>query len=558
MNTTEHGDSGRTDRDLDESRPSVGRRVVVIGAGLGGLSAAIRLAAAGYRVAVYEKQSGPGGKAFSERHGAYRFDTGPSLFTLKSVFAQLFEEAGRDIDDYLDLTPLEKICNYFWRDGTRTVSYADRTAMAGEFARVFGEDPRRVERYLDYSARIHRITGHLFLEKSLHEWSTYFSTGFWSSLVQLHRIDAMRTMDRANHAFFSTPKLQQFFNRYATYNGSDPYQTPATLNIIPHVEYGLGAWAVEEGIHAVPLALERLARELGVTFHYGVRVRRINSEPAGILRRPVPARVTGVTVDDGEIGATSGEETHQAEYAGTTIEVEGSRPGRFVPADVVVSNADVTPTYEHLLEDTAAPLYQRYQKLEPSSSGLVFYWGVRYRFPELGLHNIFFSEDYEAEFRQIFREGRCPDDPTIYINITSREGAPGDAPVDGDNWFVLVNAPWDQGQDWNAEADRTRQIVLDRLSRELGRDVEELIEVELRMLPPDIAARTDSHRGSLYGISSNTRLAAFLRHPNRSRRYRGLFFVGGSAHPGGGMPLVVLGGKITADLVRRHYPPETD
>jgi phytoene dehydrogenase-like protein len=268
--------------------------------------------------------------------------------------------------------------------------------------------------------------------------------------------------------------------------------------------------------------------------------------------------VTGVTVDDGEIGATSGEETHQAEYAGTTIEVEGSRPGRFVPADVVVSNADVTPTYEHLLEDTAAPLYQRYQKLEPSSSGLVFYWGVRYRFPELGLHNIFFSEDYEAEFRQIFREGRCPDDPTIYINITSREGAPGDAPVDGDNWFVLVNAPWDQGQDWNAEADRTRQIVLDRLSRELGRDVEELIEVESRMLPPDIAARTDSHRGSLYGISSNTRLAAFLRHPNRSRRYRGLFFVGGSAHPGGGMPLVVLGGKITADLVRRHYPPETD
>jgi phytoene desaturase len=553
MSTAERGDSRSGPGGADSAR-----RVVVVGAGLGGLSAAIRLAAAGYRVGVYEKQSGPGGKAFSEQNGAYRFDTGPSLFTLKSVFAQLFEEAGRSIDDYLGLSPLDGICNYFWRDGTRTVSYGDRLAMAEEFQRVFGEDPRRVERYLDYSERIHRITSHLFLERSLHEWSTYLSAGFWSSLFQLHHIDALRTMDRANGTFFSAPRLRQFFNRYATYNGSDPYQTPATLNIIPHVEYGLGAWAVQGGIHAVPLALERLARELGVTFHYGVRVSRIESEPGGIPGRRFPARVTGVTVDDGETGGSSEEATRQLPGVEASGDGRGSRQGRFVPAEIVISNADVTPTYEYLLRDTAAPLYRRYQKLEPSSSGLVFYWGVRHRFPELGLHNIFFSDDYETEFRQIFREGRCPDDPTIYINITSREGAPDDAPPDGDNWFVLVNAPWDQGQDWNAEADRTRRIVLDRLSRELGRNVEELIEVESRMLPPDIAARTDSHRGSLYGISSNTRLAAFLRHPNRSRRYRGLFFVGGSAHPGGGMPLVVLGGKIVADLVRRRYPLEAE
>jgi phytoene desaturase len=501
--------------------------VAVVGAGLGGLSAAIRLAVAGYPVEVYEKQSGPGGKAFSEQLGGYRFDTGPSLFTLKPVFDHLFRVAGRRLEDYISLTPLPAICNYFWRDGTRTTAYQDREAMKAEFFRVFREPPEHIDRYLDYSQRIHRITSHLFLERSLHEWSTYRSRGFWSSLVQLPGIDAMRSMDRANGSFFTSPYLRQFFDRYATYNGSDPYQTPATLNIIPHVEYGLGAWAVEGGIHAVPRALERLARELGVRFHYGVPVDRIMTNREGAAPR---------------------RSTHRSAVTGLMV------AGEHVPAEVVITNADVITTYEQLLQDTEAPLYKRYRRLEPSSSGLVFYWGVRRRFAELGLHNIFFSDDYAGEFRQIFKEGHCPDDPTIYLNITAKEGSPDDAPSHGENWFVLVNAPWDNGQDWEAEAERVRGAVLSRLSRELGTDVEALIEVESRMLPPDIAARTDSFRGSLYGISSNSRAAAFLRHRNRSPRYPGLYFAGGSAHPGGGMPLVVLGGGIVADLVQRHNP----
>ena len=197
----------------------------------------------------------------------------------------------------------------------------------------------------------------------------------------------------------------------------------------------------------------------------------------------------------------------------------------------MVSNADVTPTYERLLGDTRAPLYKRYQRLEPSSSGLVFYWGVRKRFPELGLHNIFFSDDYREEFRDIFQRQRCPDDPTIYLNITAKEGAPEDAPADGENWFILVNAPADSGQDWQAEANRVREAVLRRLSGELGTDIEAVLEEEARMTPPEIAEKTDSHRGSLYGIASNSRGAAFLRHPNRSRRYRGLYFVGWLSPP---------------------------
>ena len=509
-------------------------RVTVIGAGLGGLSAAIRLANAGYAVDLFEKQSGPGGKAFSERIGAYRFDTGPSLFTLRPVFAQLFAETGRSIDDYLTLTPLEQICRYFWRDGARIVSWTDSERFAREFHQAFGEDPAHLRSFLQYSERIHRVTGTLFLERSLHEWNTIFTREFWRSVVQLHKIDAFRTMDWANGAFFGSAHIRQFFNRYATYNGSDPYQTPATLNIIPHVEYGIGASSVAGGIYAVPRALERLARDVGVKIHYEVAVEEILT--------------TGRPGFRGRIGAALFRSGHRARVKG--VRVNGSEH----PADIVVSNADVTPTYKRLLGDTRAPLYKRYQRLEPSSSGLVFYWGIRKRFPELGLHNIFFSDDYREEFRDIFQRQRCPDDPTIYLNITAKEGAPEDAPADGENWFILVNAPADAGQDWQAEADRVREAVLRRLSGELGTDIEAVLEEEARMTPPDIAAKTDSHRGSLYGIASNSRGAAFLRHPNRSRRYRGLYFVGGSAHPGGGMPLVVLGGRIVADLVRRHHP----
>ncbi len=489
--------------------------VIVVGAGLGGLATAVRLAAGGYAVTVYEKQSGPGGKAFTETLGAYRFDTGPSLLTMRHVFERLFADTGARLEDYLTTTPLEPICRYFWRDGMRVTTSADRQRMGREFLRVFQEPPENLYRFLDYAAEMHRISGHLFLEKSLHEWSTLATEGFFSSLIQLHRIDLGRTMAQANESFFSHPRLQQLFNRYATYNGSDPWQTPATLNIIPHVEYGLGGWAVAGGIHQIPQALERRAVELGVTFHYNTPVSRIIVEAN---------RVQGV-------------------------EVAGER----IAAPVVISNADVTPTYRTLLQDTEAPLYRRYQQLEPSSSGVVFYWGVGHRFPELGLHNIFFSDDYRQEFREIFAGQRLPQDPTIYINITSKEGAPDDAPPHGENWFILINAPWDNGQDWEADVARLRQTVLHRLSHELHRDIAPLIEEESRLLPRDIQERTDSWRGSLYGISSNSAMAAFRRHPNRSRRHRGLYFVGGSAHPGGGMPLVVLGGEITAQLVARHH-----
>lgn len=488
-------------------------RVGIIGAGLGGLAAAARLAASGHEVSVFEQGSAPGGKASTEFGAGYRFDTGPSLLTMPEVFDDLFAFAGRKREDYLSFLPLDEICRYFFDDGSRISAFHDQDSFGAELQRVLGEPPEALQRYLRYCGRLNRIAGELFMRNSLHEFATYTKPSTVQSVMQLWRLDLFRSMDQAHRAFFNDPRTVQLFNRYATYNGSNPYKVPATLNIIPAVEYLGGAYAVDGGIHALPRAIESLGTELGVVFNYDSPVRSIITENAGSGRR-----VLGLETDSEEFRA-----------------------------DVVISNLDVIATYRDLLRDTEAPLYKRYQRLEPSSSGMVFLFGVGESFPQLSHHNIFFSADYAAEFRGLFEDLRCPDDPTVYVNVGCRS-TPGDAPRGKENWFVLLNAPRDAGQDWQSERARMRAAVLKRLSIALEREIEPLIEYESGFDPPDIEKNTGAAYGSLYGISSNTKLAAFLRHPNRSRRYKGLFFCGGSAHPGGGMPLAVLSGGLAAGL----------
>ena len=490
------------------------RTAIVIGAGLGGLATAARLQSAGYQVTVFDRREGPGGKAYTQAIGPYRFDTGPSLLTLLPVFERLFRDVGRDLHDYLTVEPLQEICRYYWPDGVATRTVAGAAALAERLQHDLAEPADNTLRFLRHCERIWDITTPLFLHRSLHEFATYRGATFWRSMLRLWRIDPLRTLAEAVDACFVTPHARQLFKRYATYNGSDPFKTPATLATIVHAEYGLGAWSVRGGIYRIPRALERVARELGVAFVYNSPVEAIVTQGE---------RVRGVRVGD-----------------------------RGYRADVVVSNADVRTTYEHLLHDADAPRNRRYRELEPSSSGLVLYLGVGRGSDRMGLHTIAFSGDYRREFDAIFRRDTCPEDPTLYINITSKGGAPDDAPNGAENWFVLVNAPAARGQDWEREYTRVRARALERLSAVVGWNVSDHIEAEDRLLPTDIERLTASRFGSLYGISSNTARAAFLRHPNRSRRYRGLYFVGGSAHPGGGMPLVVLSAQITAALIARH------
>lgn len=479
----------------------------IVGGGFGGLSAAISLAAHDYHVILYDKQDRLGGKANTRTIGAFRFDTGPSLLTLPYVFETLFAQAGRRLEDYIDLVPLSPITHYWFADHTHFASDILEKFIPTLTAHLKVTE-QELRRYFSYAKRIWDLTHRVFLEQSLHRSSTYLSRQTLYSLMRIGSIDLMRTMNAAQESSFRDPRMVQLLNRYATYNGSDPYQAPATLNNISYVEHGLGGYGVANGIYGIIEGMERLARELGVEIH-------TNTE------------VTHIDVCTGY------------------IEIEGER----IPASTVVSDVDVLTLYEQLLDDPDAPLAKRYRRLPPSSSALVFYWGINRTFSELGVHNIFFSEDYRREFEQIHLLAKVPLEPTIYVNITSKI-TPTDAPVGQENWFVLINAPPHDGRDWTTELEETRMHVINHLSTVLGTNLEKHIVQESWWTPESIEQETGSYRGSLYGISSNTRMAALLRHPNFSRRHPGLYLCGGSVHPGGGMPLATLSGMIAAEALQ--------
>lgn len=489
------------------------RAVAVVGAGIGGLAAAALLAQAGRRVTVFDQAPAAGGKAASLQIGKYRFDTGPSLFTLPEFFRSFFVRLGRDLRDYLEPVPLQPLCAYDFADGTRLHGFSDRARFAAELERAGVATGAELNAYLDRSARLWDLAGEMFLTRSLHEPATYASRRGLSAVLNAGRLSPFTSLHAAHKRAFADPRAVQLFDRYATYNGSSPYRTPATMRIIPHVEYAFGGYALKGGIVALPRALERVARELGVKFRLGERVERIVVQEG---------RCRGVVTKGG-----------------------------FTAADIVVANADVLSTYRKLLNMPHAPEAKRYERLEPSLSGLVFLWGIARSFPQLQVHNIFFSGDYAGEFEAIFRRLELPAQPTVYINITSKV-TPEDAPAGGENWFVLLNAPRSAGQDWPAVAARARAAVWSRVSRVLGCDLAPLIHAEKVITPPDIERDTGSTFGSLYGIASHSPVSAFLRHPNRSRRIRGLYFAGGSVHPGGGMPLALRSGILAADLAEKY------
>lgn len=482
--------------------------VHIIGCGIAGIATAIRLQVKGMKVTVFEKNSYPGGKLSEIRLNGYRFDAGPSLFTLPHLVDELFTLAGKDPADYFSYEPLPVITRYFYPDGTVLNASSDPAEFASEVNRVMGEDENKIHTWLAKSQLLYDITSHVFLERSLHKASTYLRLDTLKSALQLHKLDAFRTMHTANAGQFSDDRVVQLFDRYATYNGSNPYEAPATLNIIPHLEHNIGAYFPKKGMYDITLSLYKLAEELGVEF---------------MLNTPVEK----IVVEDGRA-------------RGTRV------AGSFIPADIVVSNADIVPTYRKLLPDVKAP--ERTLQQPRSSSALIFYWGMKQQFSQLDLHNIFFSDDYQGEFQAIWQEKTIFQDPTVYVYISSKRN-PEDAPEGGENWFVMINVPPNSGQDWDKLLEESRANILQKLEKMLGMALHDQIVCEEILDPRAIDMKTSSWQGALYGNSSNNRFAAFLRHPNFHPRIKGLYFCGGSVHPGGGIPLCLLSASIVDGLI---------
>ncbi len=497
---------------------------IIVGAGLGGLSAAIHLAIQGQRVIVFEKNERVGGKLNIVQEARYIFDTGPSLLTMPWTIRETFTAAGRNVEDYLELLPVEPTCRYFWPDNTQFNAWQQLPLLTQEIARLEPADVLGMFRFLHYSAQIYDIVADAFLLRPFDGMRDLITPDLVS---KGWKIDAFRSVDTAVRSFFRSPYLQQIFNRYATYNGSSPYLSPATFNVIAYIEFTEGGWYIRGGMYELGRALLRLSQELGVEVHTQTEVRSLINEQ-GIAR--------GVRLSN----------------------------GKQIEAAQVVVNADPRYTYagisrrSHQLHHADQPLLagspriaRQMTRLEPSCAGFIILLGINRTYEQLAHHNIFFSQDYPREFAAIFAKGVPAPDPTVYVCNTSLTD-PHHAPPGHSNMFILVNAPTLNARvNWDREVGNYRDVILRKLERMGLSDLRRHIVYEQIITPADFEARYNAVGGAIYGLASNSRFAAFLRPPLRARDTKRLYFVGGGTHPGGGIPLALLSGKAVAERIKQ-------
>ena len=485
-----------------------GRRVVVIGAGLGGLAVAVRLAARGARVPVCEQGDAPGGKMNRWCPDGYRFDTGPSLITMPWVFAETFAAAGARIEDHLELVPIDPLAEYHFADGTRVSCTTSMPAWLDTVRRIEPRDVDGFWRFLELGARLFELSQATFFRR------TPWARPDGAALRALGRIPLRHgwgNYHRTVAAHFRSPHLRQLFDRYPTYVGSSPYAAPATLAISPYIEHAFGGWYVAGGLYRTVEALLDVARSLEVEVQTRARVERVEEE-GGRVRAVVLAG------------------------------------GRRVPADVVVLNGDASSSARLLGRAGSAGLPLR----DRSLSGVVILLGLRRRVPDLPHHAVYFSSDYAREFGDLFDRHQFPDEPTVYVNVPSRTDRSVVPGGEGETVFIMANAPaiaetWDDGA--TAEAERR---VFDRLRRGGFPDVGGGVAVRDVWTPRRFQEQYDAPGGAIYGTHSHGWRRAFLRPPNQDARVRGLYYVGGSTHPGGGTPTVLLSARITGDLIETH------
>lgn len=499
------------------------RKAIIVGGGLGGLSCAIGLAAAGFEVAVLEKEKTLGGKLKRVEEAGYRFDRGPSTITMLHAFRRVFEQAGRRMEDYMQTYELEPRTRNVFADGTTVDLSRDRDRMQEQIAAYSPEDAARYPAFLEEARRVYGLADGRFLNRLILSMREKADPALLRDFLRVRPGTTLRALLKR---YFSHPYTLAMFGRYATYVGSSPLQAPAIFAMLAHVEADLGIYGVQGGTYKLVESMERLARELGVRIH-------------------TDAEVLSIKV-----------------RSGRAYGVETTRGA--IEADEVVCNGDLLAT-ARLVPDRLRrrPAAERLDRYEPSLSGFVLLAGVRRRYDSLLHHTVFFPERLESEFDDIFARRVAPDDPALYIcnsGYSERDTAPEGASA----LFVLANAPYlSESWDWR----QNREAYAEKIARMLDRrGIGGLDQAEVRQIytPSDLQRDTYAYRGAIYGISSNTMRQTFFRPGNRDRDIDGLWYVGGTAHPGGGTPLVTLSGRLVAERIasanglRSPHPIQAD
>jgi len=494
------------------SSPEKGKRVVVIGAGLGGMSAAIMLARSGFHVAILEKNAHVGGKLNQLQTKGFSFDLGPSIFTLPEIFRPIFEGDGKRLEDYISLQRVDPQWRNFFEDGVVVDLWENPERMRAELER-FG--PRCFGEYKDflaYSRRQYDILERGYLRHGFDTLVQFFRFYSWKETRDL---DYMRSMSGSIYKRLSNRYLRDIFEYFIKYVGSSALDSPAFMNLMPTIQMDFGLWYVAGGLYQLGHAFRRRLEETGVTLCLDHEVQRIE-ESAGA--------VTGVLARN-----PSGDLCT-------------------FPADYVVSNMEVIPAMQRLLHSPSSAMKKL--RFEPSCSGIILHLGLDRVYPQLAHHNFFYSDNLHEHFHRVFRDKKLPDDPTIYLVAPTRTD-PSQAPAGCDNIKILPHIPSISERNPYSREDyiALKELCLDKLERMGLTDLRKHIVVEDFWTPFDIESRYGSNRGSIYGVVCDRGRNFAFKAPKQSPQFHNLFFVGGSVNPGAGMPMVTLGGQHVARMI---------
>ena len=483
------------------------KHALIIGGGLGGLAVALRLSAQGWAVTVCEAGATVGGKMNRLSQNGFVFDTGPSLITMPWIFEELFKEAGSNFKEHVQLIPLNPLADYVYPDGTRLTYSTERSTLLDTVRHLDKREEEGFNRFINLGKRIFDLSEVTFFRRPPFDPPTINTL---KALKHFPILNAWGNYHKMVSTFFHNPYLQQLYDRYPTYVGSSPYHSPATLNVIPYIELTYGGWYIRGGLYCIIEALVKLAEQAGTTIICDAAVQSIEHNNR---------RVSRVRLSSGEC----------------------------IEADIIIMNGDASYAPILLGESQALPL----PETERSMSGLVFLLGIGRQLPALKHHTIYFSRDYQNEFKQLFEDRRFPDDPTVYVNIGSRTDS-SVTPNGGETLFIMANAPANDTM-WNEnQIEAARKTVFDRLRASGFPEIQDDIIVSEVWTPTLIGQRYHMPGGAIYGTHSHGWRSAFMRPPNKDRRYEGLYYVGGSTHPGGGTPTVVMSSRITCDLIKKY------